>query len=70
MKLSEILVGVSVIAAVEGPAELVDLASSTTVSLATAGATGHNGNATLAAVLQALMPVILMASGKDNVPPR
>lgn len=68
MKLCEVLVGVSVIAAVEGPPSLADLASSSMVGLIT-GASGHLENIH-GVVLQALMPVILMATGKGDVPPR
>eukprot|EP00752_Nemacystus_decipiens_P008134 g7274.t1 len=68
VKLSEVLVGVSVIAAVEGPASLADLASASMVGLVT-GASGH-AEAIHGAVLQALMPVILMATGKGDAPPR
>lgn len=68
VKLSEVLVGVSVIAAVEGPASLAELASASMVGLVT-GASGH-AEAIHGVVLQALMPVILMATGKPDVPPR
>lgn len=68
MKLSEVMVGVSVIAAVEGPPALGELASVALVELA-AGASGRE-EATHGAVLKALMPVILMATGKADVPPR
>ena len=60
--------GVSVIAAVEGPASLADLASASMVGLVT-GASGH-AEAIHGVVLQALMPVILMSTGKADVPPR
>eukprot|EP00903_Cladosiphon_okamuranus_P012149 g11397.t1 len=68
VKLSEVLVGVSVIAAVEGPVSLSTLASDSMVGLVT-GASGHT-EAIHGVVLQALMPVILMATSKADVPPR
>lgn len=58
----------SVIAAVEGPSSLGDLASASMVGLLT-GASGH-AEVIHGMVLQALMPVILMATGKADVPPR
>ncbi|CBJ30347.1 conserved unknown protein [Ectocarpus siliculosus] len=68
VKLSEVLVGVSVVAAIEGPASLADLASASMVGLVT-GASGHT-EVVQGVVLQALMPVILMTTGKADVPPR
>lgn len=68
MKLSEVIVGVSVIAAVEGSAVLGELASATMVGLVTS-APDHD-ETTHGAVLQALMPVILMATARPDVPPR
>lgn len=67
--------GVSVVASVEGPAfsSLASIASESMVGLVIAGASGghpHSGNPIHGAVLQALMPVILMATGKPDVPPR
>lgn len=77
MKLSEVLVGVSVIASVEGPAFsfLASIASESMVELATSGGASsggqaNSGNPIHGVVLQALMPVILMATGKPDVPPR
>ena len=58
----------SVIAAVEGPTSLADLASASMVGLVT-GVSGH-AEAIHGVVLQALMPVILMAGGNADVPPR
>lgn len=58
----------SVIAAVDGPVSLADLASESMVGLVT-GASGH-AEAIHGVVLQALMPVILMTTGKADVPPR
>lgn len=69
VKLTEVLVGVSVIAAVQGPATLADLASSSMVALAMSGSASGSAGAQ-APVLQALMPVILMVTGKGDVPPR
>lgn len=68
MKLSEVLVGVSVIAAVEGPTPLAELASASMVALVTGPSS--NAEAIHGVALQALMPVILMATGKADVPPR
>lgn len=59
---------VAVVATVEGPAALVELASSTMVKLVT-GPSGYN-ETTRGAALQALMPVLLMSTGKPDVPPR
>lgn len=68
VKLSEVLVGVSVVAAVEGPAAMADLASETMVELVVKAPVGDG--AAHGIVLQALMPVILMATGKADVPSR
>lgn len=68
VKLSEVLVSVSAIGSVEGPPGLVEEASATMVALATSR--GSREKAPQASVLQALIPVILMASGKADVPPR
>ncbi|CAM9107694.1 unnamed protein product [Ectocarpus sp. 4 AP-2014] len=68
VKLSEVLVGVLVVAAIEGPASLADLASASMVDLVT-GASGHT-EVVQGVVLQTLMPVILVTTGKADVPPR
>lgn len=68
VKLSEVLVGVCVIGATEGPPELAEMASTSMVALATKGDGRDFG--IQAPVLQALMPVVLMSTGKGDVPPR
>lgn len=76
MKLSEVLVGVSVIAAVEeraGTSPLGDTACSVLIDIELATTRSDSGDGAGTArgvVLRALMPVILMASGKPDVPPR
>lgn len=76
VKLSEVLVGVSVIAAVEeraGTFPLGDTACSVLVEIELATTSSENGDGAGTArgvVLKALMPVILMTSGKPDVPSR
>ena len=74
VKLSEVLVGTSVVAAVNGPPSLAELASSCMVAVVLSGSSsgggGSAGVSSQAPVLQALMPVILMTAGKGDVPIR
>ena len=74
VKLSEVLVGTSVVAAVNGPPSLAELASSCMVAVVLSGSSsgggGSAGASSQAPVLQALMPVILMTAGKGDVPIR
>lgn len=74
VKLSEVLVGTSVVAAVNGPPSLAELASSCMVAVVMSGSSsgggGSAGASSQAPVLQALMPVILMTAGKGDVPIR
>lgn len=66
-KVADAFVGVIVVATVEERAAMIDLASTALEALAVS-APGPSGSR--APVLQALIPVVLMASGKPGVPPR